>query len=147
MRPAYWMLLQLYPRDHRLQFADEMLAVFMQAAEEQRAQGRRAYARFLMRECAGLLSGVWREGLAVAKFWPLLGGASLAIALLTAFYAAISNVLGGMAAAVEHSTIAAADPLIASVTLWLWSVAILLCLLPLVFLLSMQIMRQRHRRI
>ena len=37
MRRAYWMLLQLYPRPYWLEFAEEMLAVFAQVAEERRA--------------------------------------------------------------------------------------------------------------
>jgi hypothetical protein len=43
MRRAYRILLRRYPREHRLQFAEEMFAVFTRLAEEHRAQGWFAY--------------------------------------------------------------------------------------------------------
>ena len=55
MRQAYATLLRLYPRDFRALFAAEMLAAFESTAEEQRACGRTAFARFAVTELAGLL--------------------------------------------------------------------------------------------
>jgi hypothetical protein len=55
MRKLYKLLLRFYPREIRVTFATEMLAVFDQAAEERRGQGTAAYARFAAGELAGLL--------------------------------------------------------------------------------------------
>lgn len=55
-------LLRLYPKEHGELFGDEMAAVLRQASEDRRADGRWAYARFLVWEVAGLVAGaaaVW----------------------------------------------------------------------------------------
>jgi hypothetical protein len=64
MRRTYSSLLRLYPRGHRVVFADEMLAVFDEAAQERMRQGWGASARFALRELAGLIIGAAREWLA-----------------------------------------------------------------------------------
>ena len=55
MRRAYAALLRLYPRDFRALFASEMLIAFERTAEEHRACGRAAFARFSATEFAGLV--------------------------------------------------------------------------------------------
>jgi hypothetical protein len=51
------LLLQLYPQEHRELFGEEMAAVLRQAAEDRRAEGRWAYARFVVWEFTGLVAG------------------------------------------------------------------------------------------
>ena len=55
MKQLYQLLLRLYPSEIRATFADEMTAVFEQAAEERREQGRAAYARFVVGELIALI--------------------------------------------------------------------------------------------
>ena len=57
MRRAYEFFLFLYPREHRDQFADEMIRVFEEASEERRAQGRGWFVRFAIGEMQGLIAG------------------------------------------------------------------------------------------
>jgi hypothetical protein len=57
-------LLRLYPRDHRVVFAAEMVALFDEAVREQRRLGRGGSARFAIAELEGLLIGAAREWLA-----------------------------------------------------------------------------------
>jgi hypothetical protein len=51
------LLLRLYPKEHRELFGEEMAAVLRQAAEDRRAEGFWAYARFVIWEIAGLVAG------------------------------------------------------------------------------------------
>ncbi len=55
MTRAYGLLLCLYPRSYRQEFAAEMIKVFEQSAVERRKLGCVAFARFLMIEAGGLL--------------------------------------------------------------------------------------------
>jgi hypothetical protein len=103
MRRAYWILLQLYPRRYRAEFAEEMLAVFTRVAEERRAQGRLAYTRFFVNECAGLLGGAVGELPSRMSLVAPLGGLAVAAILHATFYAATSRVLSATTAAVERS--------------------------------------------
>ncbi|HTR39223.1 MAG TPA: hypothetical protein VMH80_25280 [Bryobacteraceae bacterium] len=57
MRRTYLFFLLLYPRNHRALFGTEMLRVHQESAAEHRSQGRIAYAAFVVRELAGLLTG------------------------------------------------------------------------------------------
>jgi len=57
MRRAYRFCLLLYPRQHRDQFAEEMLSVFEEAFDERRAQGWSWSVRFAFAELAGLIAG------------------------------------------------------------------------------------------
>src|ERR1700761_6209406 len=72
MRRAYEFFLCFYPREHRDQFAEEMMQVFEQASVERRAQGFGWYFRFSVGEITGLVggaSGAWfdrRNALPVA---------------------------------------------------------------------------------
>jgi hypothetical protein len=54
---VYRLLLRMYPRQYADQFGAEMTAVFEQAAEEQLQRGYLAFARFVLRELAGLATG------------------------------------------------------------------------------------------
>ena len=63
IRRTYSSLLKLYPRDHRVVFAAEMLAVFDEAAQERMHQGWAVSARFALCELAGLIIGDGREWL------------------------------------------------------------------------------------
>jgi len=64
MKRAYELLLILYPRAHRDQFAEEMKQVFEAAAGERRGQGSASYARFALSEIIGLMAGAARAWLA-----------------------------------------------------------------------------------
>jgi len=61
MKRACCVLLQLYPRDYRALFHDEMKNAFESAAAEQLLIGRGAYSRFCMPEFRGLLIGTMSE--------------------------------------------------------------------------------------
>jgi hypothetical protein len=71
MLAIYQRLLQLYPRNHRRNFADEMSAVFEDLQGELATQGFVARLTFYVREGSGLLVGAlrehWRES-AVGRF-------------------------------------------------------------------------------
>jgi hypothetical protein len=144
MRRAYRLLLQLYPREHRLQFAEEMLAVFTLVAEERRAQGSIAYLRFVMNECFGLLRGACVEWLKRISLAPVLGGIVVAAILHAGFYVAAWKCMHTVRVFVDRSAIAPADPRAAGLTLAILSVAILLCLLPIVVLLSLRLTLRRR---
>jgi hypothetical protein len=57
MRRAYRFCLLLYPRQHRDQFAEEMLSVFEEARNERHYQGWAWYIRFAFAEFNGLIAG------------------------------------------------------------------------------------------
>ena len=57
MNRAYKFLLMLYPREHRDQFAEEMIRVFEEASAERRSRGRAWYVRFAFAEMNGLIAG------------------------------------------------------------------------------------------
>jgi hypothetical protein len=56
LRILEW-LLRLYPARHRELFGEEMASVMRQAAEDRRAEGWWAYARFVVWELTGLMAG------------------------------------------------------------------------------------------
>ena len=60
MKRAYSFLLLLYPREHRDQFAEEMISVFEEARSECRHQGWAWYVRFAFAEITGLIAGAAR---------------------------------------------------------------------------------------
>jgi hypothetical protein len=64
MRRAYRFCLLLYPRQHRDQFADEMLNVFQEASAEGRDHGWTWYVRFAFSEVGGLVAGATQAWLA-----------------------------------------------------------------------------------
>jgi len=125
MRRVYQLLLGLYPTEYRRQFADEMLAVFAQTAEERRREGWFAYARFAMGECIGLLGGGFGEQRSRTSLAAPLGGIALAAALHSGFYVISSKILSATSIAVERSSAAAMDDpakfvlLVAASLLWL----------------------------
>ncbi len=144
MRRVYRMLLQLYPHEHRLQFGEEMFAVFIRVADERRAQGWVTYLRFVVTECIGLLSGACGEWPRRISLAPALGGIAVAAVLHAGFYAAVWKCLRGIGAIVDRTAIPSADPRAPALTLAMLSVTILLCLLPVVVLLSIRLTpRQR----
>jgi len=57
MKRAFRFCLLLYPRQHRDQFADEMLSVFEEARNERHYQGWVWYFRFAFAEFNGLIAG------------------------------------------------------------------------------------------
>ncbi len=57
MRRAYRFCLLLYPRQHRDQFAEEMLDVFDEASAERRQHGWSWSLRFALAEVAGVVMG------------------------------------------------------------------------------------------
>lgn len=141
---AYRLLLRFYPRERRLDFADEMLAVFERASQDQRRSGWFPYTRFAVREFLGLLGGACVERARQAAFAAVLGGIALAALLHTAFYAATSKILRASAGLIERSTLPPADPLAPPLTLGLFAVASIFCLLPLFLLLSARLMRRQR---
>jgi hypothetical protein len=64
MKRAYELLLILYPRAYRAQFAEEMGQVYAAAAAERREQGRASYVGFALSEITGLIAGAARAWLA-----------------------------------------------------------------------------------
>ena len=105
MRRAYWILLQLYPRRYRLEFAEEMLGVFTRVAEERKSEGRLAYARFFAEECAGLLGGALRETPNRMGLVAPLGGLAVAAISYGSFYLVLSKIHSKTSAVVEHSAL------------------------------------------
>jgi hypothetical protein len=85
-RLAFRILLRLYPREHRIIFAAEMLDVFSQTAAESKARGWRMYAYFIVSESGGLLRGAWNERNDNLNLKPVLGGTALAALSQAAFY-------------------------------------------------------------
>jgi hypothetical protein len=144
MHWIYRTLLRLYPTEHRLEFGGEMLAVFTRIAGERRAQGRAGYWSFLAAEFLGLLGGACGEWFRRISFAPAIAAIALTALLHGAFYAATSVLLRRVAAAAERSTVAVADPRVAGLAVGLLGVLILLCLMPLFFLLSMRLMYRRR---
>lgn len=88
MRAIYTMLLRLYPKSLRDEFAEEMLAVHCQAAADARAAGGWQYLRFCLREFFGILSDLTTathlgRPLMTHFRWSILGGiAGLLIATM-----------------------------------------------------------------
>lgn len=79
MRVIYTMLLRLYPKSLRDEFAEEMLAVHCQAAADARAAGGWHYLRFCLREFFGILSDLTTathlgRPLMTHFRWSILGG-------------------------------------------------------------------------
>ncbi len=144
MHWIYRILLRLYPREHRMEFGGEMLDVFTRIAEERRLGGRLGYSRFLAAEFIGLMGAAFAEWLRRVNFAPTLGGIAVAAVLHAGFYGLTSSVLRRVAAAAERTTVPSADPLAASLAVGLLGVVILLCLLPLFFLLSMRLTYRRR---
>ena len=60
-RRIYAVFLRLYPSGFREAFAEEMRAVFAEAAAEARGRGILAFGRMAVREMRGLLVGALRE--------------------------------------------------------------------------------------
>jgi len=148
VRTIFWLLLRLYPREHRRMFAGEMLAVILQAAEERRAVGRLAYARFAVRECLGLMWGAFHErlppaALAATYVAPVGGGIALAGGLHAAFYFMTARVSHLASAAVERAALPP-DERVAALTVGVFGVVSLVCLLPVFFLLSIHLRHGRH---
>src|SRR4051812_32608532 len=61
MLRIYRCLLQLYPADYRVQFAEEMVAVFAALQQEVARQGIAARAIFCAREIKGLIIGALQQ--------------------------------------------------------------------------------------
>ncbi|HEY7547639.1 MAG TPA: hypothetical protein VID27_22265 [Blastocatellia bacterium] len=61
MRRVYKTLLKLYPPEHKATFAEEMLTVFEEAAEERRRQGWVVFVCFLIAELTDLIIGIGAE--------------------------------------------------------------------------------------
>jgi|SRR5579871_1015446 len=61
MQWIFTLLLKLYPADYRAIFARQMLAAFLESAEDCRHRGRFALFAFVTAECAGLIGGSIRE--------------------------------------------------------------------------------------
>jgi hypothetical protein len=61
MTIAYKLLLLLYPPEYRAEFAEEMLATFAESAQERRERGYVVFARFVMEEINGVLSGAAKQ--------------------------------------------------------------------------------------
>jgi hypothetical protein len=62
MRRAYRFCLLLYPRQHRDQFAEEMLSVFEEARNERHYQGWTWYISFAFAELSGLIAAPRARG-------------------------------------------------------------------------------------
>jgi hypothetical protein len=144
MHHVYRMLLRLYSRDYRDEFADEMIAVFEQSAVERLAQGWRAYAGFLVREYAGLIAGAMKDQPIWLPIAPVAGGLSIALLLHAGLYIGMFRVWHALTAAVGSVAFSARDSRDEVVAVIMCGVTTLLCLLPLFFLLNIRLLH-RHR--
>jgi hypothetical protein len=144
MKALYRMLLQLYSRNYRADFAEEMLLVFEQAAAERRTQTYFAYAQFLLAEYIGLLIGAAVEQFHGFRLGPALGGIAAAALLHAALYMVMLEVLLAMAGTVESVSTLAGDPRTAALTLAFLTIAAMLFLLPVFFLLNMRLLRRQR---
>jgi hypothetical protein len=151
MERAYRMLLRVYPSDYQGEFAEEMAAVFRQAEMARRGEGRFAYTRFLLNELIGVLPGAVKEhvkqhlrqqskGLRVT---PAVGGIALAALLHIALYSGAVAALREIAAAAKAG-ISIEDPRAAVLMVGVCAFTTLLCLLPLLLLLSMRLVRRQR---
>lgn len=59
----YRHMLRLYPADHREQFEEEMITVFLELEQERGGQGRAAQTWFCLRETAGIIGSALRARL------------------------------------------------------------------------------------
>src|SRR4051812_20746822 len=141
MRRAYRILLRFYPRDYRRRFAEEMLAVFTQVAEERRAQGWFVYTRFGFNEFIGLLSGASADRLRRVNPAPF-AAIALAALLNTVFYAATWQVLRRVTTGADRLPLS--DARATALILGVLGVVSLLCLLPIFFMLSIRLMHRRR---
>ena len=77
MRRAYWVLLQLYPRDYKVRLASEMARAFESSAEDAARDGRKILVRFVLAEFAGLVTGAVAEWMAKFTTSPMIRGRGL----------------------------------------------------------------------
>ena len=143
MQRGYRMLLRLYPRDYRLEFGEEMLAVFTRQAAERRALGWLNYARFLLHETFGLLVSAARERPPWLHFVPAIGGVSVAALLHLVIYAVIFKLFDAVGRAIGHISFSTQEPISPVIAMTL-CVATLVGLLPLFFLLNMRLLQRRR---
>jgi uncharacterized membrane protein len=143
MHRGYRMLLWLYPREYRLEFGEEMLAVFARRAAEQRALGWAHCARFLLHETFGILASAARERPAWLHFVPALGGISVAALLHLVIYAVMFKLFDAVGRAIGHISFSTQEPISQLIAMTL-CVATLVGLLPLFFLLNMRLLQRRR---
>lgn len=144
MERTYRILLRLYPRDYQVEFAEEMVAVFQRRAIERRSEGRFAYLQFLVHECSGVLCNAVQQQSPLLRVTPPVGGAALAAVLHIALYTGAVAVLHKISGEVQNAAGANEDPGAAVFAVAVVAVTTLLCLVPLLLLLSMRLLR-RHR--
>jgi hypothetical protein len=137
------MLLRSYSIEYQIDFGDEMLNVFRQAAARQRAQGFAAYLRFLWREYTGLLLGAFRERQFRSRLAPVLGGLVVAALVNYLFYSGMFQLMRATGGALRHASLPITDPLAAPITIVLFVLAALLPLLPLFILLGSRVNLRR----
>jgi hypothetical protein len=144
MVAAYRILLRLYSREYQIQFTDEMVDVFTERAIELRGQGRLAYTRFLVHECIGILTGALTDQSRRVSITPAVGGIGLAALLHVALYAGAVALLPEITGAVGNPSASAKDPERAVLLDGVCAFTTVLCLLPLLLLLSMRLIRREH---
>jgi hypothetical protein len=135
--------LRLYPPDYRVEFADEMLAVFVARAAERRTEGFVDYLSFLLHECIGVLVSAVRDQPAWLHFIPVVGGVSAAALLHVAIYAVMFKLFDLVSRAIGKVSFSTQEPISPVIALTL-CVTTLLGVLPLLFLLNMRLV-QRQR--
>lgn len=139
----YRLLLRLYSAEYQYDFGSEMLGVFRQAAAEHRAQGRRAYVRFLAVEYAGLIKGSLSTSHFHLRLAPFCGGISFAVLVNYLLYSGIFRLLTTVNRALHHASLPAANPLTVSITISMFAATVLLALLPLFIFLGTRIHLRR----
>ena len=144
MSRVYRMLLRLYRREYEVEFAQEMLAVFLQRASDRRSEGSFAYMRFLFRECCGVFFDAIRQQSVWVRVTPPLGGAAVAVVLCAALSTATEAVRHELTFGIGKAPVLTEDPRAAVFAVSVGALTTLLCLLPVLLLLSMRLLR-RHR--
>ncbi len=139
----YRLLLHLYPVEHQINFADEMLSVFRQAAAEHREKGLLAYAQFLALEFTGLLQGAFRQRRSHVPLTPVFGGVFLAAVIHYCFYSGMFRLMGAVDTALRRASLPATDPLAGPIIISMFGVATLLSLLPLFVFLGSHVRLRR----
>ncbi len=77
MRQAYWLFLQLYPRDYKVRFASEMSRAFESSADDAKRDGPNVYLRFMLAEFTSLVCGAAIEWTAKLTTSPMIRGRGL----------------------------------------------------------------------
>ncbi len=144
MMLLYRWLLYLYPPGVRAEFSDEMSTVFAQAAEEHRQQGWQAYLKFALSECGGLLLAAGAARLRPINLWPMVAGVVVTVIMQSAFYAGATGAIRAAMGRARGFALPASDPRSVVLTLGMFAVVSVMCLLAAIIFLTRQVSLRRR---